>query len=93
MKKYKVWCVVLSILIPFFVQHPLNVLFRDLFNQNEGLILKPHLRVISTLTCFIITYYIGVKLLNKGNAGIILRISHAILTFLWCCFWALLLMP
>ena len=56
MKKYKVWCVVLSILIPFFVQHPLNVLFRDLFNQNEGLILKPHLRVISTLTCFIITY-------------------------------------
>lgn len=93
MKKYKVWCFVLSILIPFFVQHPLNVLFRDLFNQNEGLILEPHLRVISTLFCFAITFYIGVKLLKKGNAGLVLRILHAILTFLWCCFWALLLMP
>lgn len=93
MKKYKVWCVVLSILIPLFVQYPLNVLFRDLFNQNGIIILKPHLRVISTLVCFAITYCIGVKLLNKGNAGLVLRISHAILTFLWCCFWALLLMP
>ena len=93
MKKYKVWCVVLSILIPLFVQYPLNVLFRDLFNQNGSIILKPHLRVISTLVCFVITYCIGVKLLNKDNAGIVLRISYAILTFLWCCFWALLLMP
>lgn len=84
MKKYKVWCVVLSILIPLFVQYPLNVLFRDLFNQNGSIILKPHLRVISTLVCFVITYYIGVKLLNKGNASLVLRISHAILTFLWC---------
>ena len=93
MKKYKVWCVILSILIPILTQHPINMLFRDLFNQNGGLILKPHLRVISTLFCFIITVYIGDKLLNKGNASTILRISYAVVTFMWCCIWALLLMP
>jgi len=84
-------CVVFSIIFPFFAQGYLNILFRDLFNPPEWIILQPHLRVISTLLCFAVTYGIGYHLLKWAKSKKWLFILHAILTFLWCGCWAVLL--
>lgn len=61
-------CVVFSIIFPFFAQGYLNILFRDLFNPPGWIILQPHLRVISTLLCFAITYGIGYYLLKWAKS-------------------------
>ena len=79
-------CVLVSLLIPGFIQSPLNFLFRDLFNPPECKILLPYLRVISTILCFAITYGIGYYLLYKSKSKRWLFILHAVLTFLWCGF-------
>ena len=85
-------CVVFSILFPFFTQGYLNTLFRDLFNPSGWIVLQPHLRVISTLLCFAITYGIGYYLLMWVKSRKWLLVLHAILTFLWCGFIAMLYM-
>lgn len=85
-------CVLVSILLPLIIQSPLNRLFRNLYNPPEWIVLQPHLRVISTLICFIITYGIGFYCLISANLKRWLFVLHAILTFLWCGFIAMLLM-
>lgn len=93
-RSYKITsCVVLSIFLPVFIQVPLNFLFRDLFNPSGCIILKPNLRIISALLCFMITYIIGFFILRNAKAKLWLFILHAILTFLWCVLWALAMMP
>lgn len=79
--------------IPILLQSPLNILFRDLFNPPGWRILLPNLRVLSTLICFLITYVVGFIMLKKRDTKLSLFIIHAILTFLWCGFVALLLLP
>ena len=86
-------CVLVSLFMPIFIQSPLNFLFRDLFNQPGWNILQLHLRIISTILCFAITYGIGYYLLDKVKVKRWLFILHAVLTFLWCGFIAMLAMP
>ena len=88
-----VLCVLASLMIPIFIQSPLNFLFRDLFNPPDWIILQPHLRVISTILCFAITYGTGYYLLNRAKSKKWLFVLHAVLTFLWCGLIALLAMP
>jgi len=86
-------CVVLSILLPVIIQVPLNFLLRDLTNPHGSIILKPNIRIISTLLCFIITYVVGFFLLRNAKAKPWLYILHVVLTFSWCMLWAILMMP
>ena len=86
-------CVLVSLFMPIFIQSPLNFLFRDLFNPPGWNILQLHLRIISTILCFAITYGIGYYLLDKVKVKRWLFILHAVLTFLWCGFIAMLAMP
>ncbi len=93
-KNRNVWlivlCVFISILLPIFIQHPINVVFRDLFNPPGWKYLISNLRVISTLVCFAITCGIGIICLRFAKTKRWLFILHAILTFLWCVFIAVL---
>ena len=84
-------CVLVSILLPLIIQSPLNRLFRNLYNPPGWIVLQPHLRVISTLLCIVITYGIGFYCLVLANSKRWLFILHAILTILWCGFIAVLL--
>lgn len=69
--------------IPFFIQYPINVWFRDTF-QHSGIILKPGLRVVSTLVCYVITAAAGWILLHfSGIKKWWLTILFFVLTFLW----------
>lgn len=86
-------CVFISLLLPLIIQSPLNRLLRNLYNPSGWIVLLPHLRVISTLICFFITYVIGFSLLILAKSRIWLFILHVILTFLWCVLIAMLLMP
>ena len=81
--------VIISIFAPFFIQGHINTLFRDVFNPSGCIVLKPYLRVISTLVCFFIVYGIGLYLLMLVKSRRLLFILHAILTFLWCVFIAI----
>lgn len=83
-------CVLVSILLPLFIQYPLNVAIRDLYNPSGWIVLQPHLRVFSTLICFSITYGIGFYCLTSAKPKKWLFILHAILTFIWCGFVAML---
>lgn len=76
-------CVVISLTTPFFIQWDLNVLFRDLYNPEGCIVLIPELRIESTLTCFRITYILGVFFLYKAESKAWLYILHVICTFLW----------
>lgn len=83
----KVFFILITILfvlvIPFFIQYPINVWFRDTF-QDSGIILKPGLRVVSTLVCYVITAAAGWILLHfSGIKKWWLTILFFVLTFLW----------
>ena len=78
--------VVVSLVMPCFIQSPLNVLFRDLFNPEGWIVLVPHLRVISTIVCFLMTYSIGLVLLYNAKSKWWLYILHIVCTFSWCVF-------
>mgnify|MGYP003295448402 CR=1 len=82
--------ILISILLPLLIQSPLNTLFRDLFNPSGWIVLKPHLRVISTLLCFSVTYGVGLYLLILLKSKRWLFILHAVLTFLWSVFVAMM---
>lgn len=84
MKKYTIWCIVLSILLPLFIQDALNSVVRDFLEFIGLLVEKPYRHLIGAILCFCITYYIGFLILDKGEPNIVLRIAHVILTFLWC---------
>lgn len=72
-----------ALLIPIFIQYPLNVWFRDTF-QEGWLILKSELRVVSTLVCYVITAAAGWILLHfSGIKKWWLTILFFVLTFLW----------
>lgn len=79
-------CVLVSILLPLSIQSSLNELIRDMCNPPERIILLPNLRVISTLTCFSITYCLSLFCLISAKSKRWLFVLHAILTFLWCGF-------
>ena len=64
--------VVISIVFPVFIQFPLNTLVRDLFNPAGHTILIPNLRILSALTCLIITYIPSLFFLIKANSFTIL---------------------
>lgn len=87
-----VLCVVFSILFPLFIQGPLNTLLRDMLNPPGWIVLQPHLRIVSTLLCFVTTYGIGYYLLKLAKSKKKLFVLHAVLTFLWCGFIAALWM-
>ena len=86
-------CVLVSIILPIIIQSPLNRLFRNLYNPSGWIVLQPHLRVISTLLCIVITYGIGFWCLKLASSKRWLFVLHAILTILWCGFIAVLIMP
>ncbi len=92
-KKYIFLCVLWSFFFPLIFQGIFDTIFRDLFNPSGKLILLPHLRVMSTLLCFFVTYIVGIYILKKGSAKMWLYVAHAILTFLWCGFWEIAIMP
>ena len=83
-------CVIVSILLPIIIQGPINTLFRDLFNPPGWNILKPNLRVISTLVCYFINICVGFSCLALAKAEKPLFVWHAVLAFLWCGFVALI---
>lgn len=83
--------IVVVLKIPFFIQYPINVWFRDTF-QHGGIILKPGLRVLSTLVCYIVNVTIGWLLLRlSGIDKRWLMILYFVLTFLWTVFSAMLI--
>ena len=92
-KKYIVLCVLWSIFFPLIFQGIFDTVFKDLFNPPGKLILLLHLRIISTILCFLITYIVGIYILKKGCTKMWLYVAHAILTFLWCGFWEIVIMP
>lgn len=60
----KTFAILEAIILPLFIQAPLNRLFRKLFNPPGWIVLQPPYRVQSTLLCFAITYIIGIILLT-----------------------------
>lgn len=65
------------------VQYPLNVWFRDTF-QDDWIILKSGLRVVSTFVYYVITAAAGWILLHfSGIKKLWLTILFFVLTFLW----------
>lgn len=94
MKKVKrilfiVSCVLLSLAIPVFFQPSLNLLFRAVFNPEGSIILKPVYRVLSTIVCMCLTYYVTRILLEKAKASKFLRILHIVCCILWTMFIAM----
>ena len=86
-------CVIVSMILPIIVQHPINVWFRDMFNPSGWMILLPDLRVKSTLLCFLVVEVLGSFLLFIGNSRWYLYLTHAFLSFCWCVLWAIIIMP
>jgi len=84
MKKHIAWSVILSIFLPLFILSPLDNVAKGCTDYFGLIVQNQYHNIIITLVCFCITYYLGVMLLCKGEAGVVLRIIHAILTFLWC---------
>ena len=79
-------CVLLSLAIPLFIQWPLNVLFKDMFNPEEWNVLQPQHRVWSMVTCMCLTYFATMFLLVKAKVPVWLYILHFICCNLWAIF-------
>lgn len=76
--------VVVALLTPVLLQGHLNVLFRDLFNPLDCIVLVPGLRVVSTLVCYGITAAAGGTLLRITRIHKCwLTVLFYVLTFLW----------
>lgn len=76
-------CVIVSIVLPILIQSHLNYMFRGWFNPPGWIVLQPHLRIMSTFVCFLITYFPSLFLLRYGKVSYGLRIAHLFCTFIW----------
>jgi len=74
----------LYVKIPLYIQEPLNNQFKDWFSPPGSIIISLHLRVISTLVCFVITYIPVFIILKFAKATKTLHILFLICTFLSC---------
>lgn len=88
-----VFCVLLSLAIPILIQGHLNVWFRDMFNPEGWMILRPNLRIASTLLCYCITEMCALFFLRKSQSKKWLFKLQIILTFMWSVFIAMLYEP
>lgn len=76
--------IVTALLVPVLLQGHLNVLFRDLFNPLDCIVLVPVLRVVGTLVCYGIAAAAGGILLHCSRIHKRwLTILFFVLTFLW----------
>ena len=76
--------IVTALLVPVFLQGHLNVIFRNLFNPLDCIVLAPGLRVVSTLVCYGITAAAGGTLLRIARIHKRwLTVLFFVLTFLW----------
>ena len=81
---FLIMTIVTALLGPVLLQGHLNVLFRDLFNPQDCIVLVPGLRVASTLVCYGIAAAAGGFLLHRsGIRKQWLTILFFVLTFLW----------
>ena len=76
--------IVTALLVPVLLQGHLNVIFRNLFNPQDCIVLVPGLRVVSTLVCYGITAAAGGTLLRITRIHKRwLTVLFFVLTFLW----------
>ena len=76
--------VMVALLTPVLLQGHLNVIFRNLFNPLDCIVLVPGLRVVSTLVCYGITAAAGGTLLRIARIHKRwLTVLFFVLTFLW----------
>ena len=76
--------VMVALLTPVLLQGHLNVIFRNLFNPLDCIVLVPGLRVASTLVCYGITAAAGGTLLRIARIHKRwLTVLFFVLTFLW----------
>lgn len=76
--------IVAALLVPVLLQGHLNVIFRDLFNPLDCIVLVPGLRVVSTLVCYGIAAAAGGTLLRIARIHKRwLTVLFFVLTFLW----------
>ena len=81
---FLIMTIVTALLVPVLLQGHLNVLFRDLFNPLDCIVLVPGLRVVSTLVCYGITVAAGGTLLRIARIHKRwLTVLFFVLTFLW----------
>lgn len=76
--------VMVALLTPVLLQGHLNIIFRDLFNPQDCIVLVSGLRVASTLVCYGITAAAGGALLRIARIHKRwLTVLFFVLTFLW----------
>lgn len=81
---FLIMTIVTALLVPVLLQGHLNVIFRNLFNPLDCIVLVPGLRVVSTLVCYGITAAAGRLLLRiLGIRKRWLTVLFFVLTFLW----------
>ena len=83
---FLVMTIVTALLVPVLLQGHLNVIFRNLFNPLDCIVLVPGLRVVSTLVCYGIAAAAGGTLLRIARIHKRwLTVLFFVLTFLWTC--------
>ena len=76
--------ILVALLTPVLLQGHLNVIFRNLFNPLDCIVLVPGLRVVSTLVCYGISAAAGGTLLRIARIHKRwLTVLFFVLTFLW----------
>ena len=81
---FLIMTIVTALLVPVLLQGHLNVIFRDLFNPQDCIVLVPGVRVVSTLVCYGITVAAGGTLLRIARIHKRwLTVLFFVLTFLW----------
>lgn len=81
---FLIMTVMVALLTPVLLQGHLNVIFRNLFNPLDCIVLVPGLRVVSTLVCYGLTAAAGRLLLRiSGIRKRWLTVLFFVLTFLW----------
>lgn len=84
---FLIMTIVTTLLVPVLLQGHLNVIFRNLFNPLDCIVLVPGLRVVSTLVCYGITAAAGGTLLRIARIHKRwLTVLFFVLTFLWTFF-------
>ena len=81
---FLIMTIVTALLVPVLLQGHLNVIFRNLFNPLDCIVLVPGFRVVSTLVCYGITAAAGGTLLRIARIHKRwLTVLFFVLTFLW----------
>ena len=81
---FLIMTIVTALLVPVLLQGHLNVIFRNLFNPLDCIVLVPGVRVVSTLVCYGITVAAGGTLLRIARIHKRwLTVLFFVLTFLW----------